>query len=97
MPRVSHLRHSSLSFALDEALSSVERELLTAARREADGERTRLSEPRRPNPVEAHYLNAIFAFRAGRMTHGFDELDRGDRRALLRLGRSNRSRRLVRR
>ena len=82
------LRHTSLVFALDEALSDREHMLYKAARNAAYGELSDFPEPSQPTTVEQHYLNAIEAFARRRPTHGYDEIDRGNHIALLRLGRS---------
>lgn len=86
------LKHRSLPFALDEALSDREYALYKAALAAAYGERLPHPQPRNPTPVEQHYLEAIQAFRDRRPTRGYDHIDRGNHRALLRLGRSKRRR-----
>lgn len=88
----SRLRHRSLPFALDEALSDREHALYKAAQAAAYGERRTFPEPRNPTIVEDHYLRAIEAFFDRRPTLGYDLIERGNHRALLRLGRSRRRR-----
>lgn len=84
------LKHASLPFALDEALSASEQSLLHAAYAAGRGELIGHAEPRHPNVVESHFENAISAFVTNRATRGYDEIDRGIHKALLRLGRSKR-------
>ena len=90
MRPASKLRHYSMPFALDEALSNREYALLKAVHGAAYGERPDIPEPREPNVVEQHYINAIEAFFNRRPTRGYDEIERGNHKALLRLGRSKR-------
>jgi hypothetical protein len=84
------LKHRSISFALDEALSEREYQMLKAAYAAAYGQRLDYIEPKNPNIVEQHYLNAIEAFWNRKPTRGYDEIERGNHKALLRLGRSKR-------
>jgi len=75
---------------IDNALSERERKIRAAASKAAYGESYLHPAPTKPNPVEVHYLAAIEAFEAGSPTRGWDHVDRGDRSALLRLGRAMR-------
>ena len=84
------IRHTSMTFALDDALSEREYMLYKAANAAAYGEQPGFPEPNRPNVVEQHYINAIEAFFERRPTRGYDEIERGNHKALLRLGRSTR-------
>lgn len=88
----SRLKHRSLPFALDEALSEREYALYKAAHAAAYGEYLPHPQPREPNEVEAQYLRAIDYFFDRRATRGYDSIERGNHRALLRLGRSRRRR-----
>ena len=90
------LRHRSLPFALDEALSDREAALYKAAHAAAYGERQPHPQPRDPTVVEEQYLYAIEAFFNRRPTLGYDYIERGNHRALLRLGRSRTSQRNAR-
>lgn len=79
-------------FTIDDALSDREYAIYKAALAAAYGERRSYPQPRNPTAVEEHYLHAIEAFWDRRPTRGYDHIDRGNHRALLRLGRAKRRR-----
>lgn len=81
-------RNHKLTF--DRALTAQEWKIRDAAIGASHGEKKAYPEPRSPNKVEECYLRAIEAFERRNLTRGFDHMDRGDHRALLRLGRSYR-------
>jgi hypothetical protein len=73
--------------ALEKALSDTEWQLRKASYAASHGERLDAPDPRYPNPIEQTYIDAAQAFRARRMTRGFDLIERADFRAMLRRGR----------
>jgi hypothetical protein len=83
-------RYGKPYLSLDRALSDREWDIRKAAQAAAYGETRSYSEPREPNNVEEAYLRAIEAFRRRSPTAGYDWIDKGDFRALRRLGKSRR-------
>ena len=82
-----------MTFALEQALSDREQKLLKAAQKAAYGEWIDRPEPVNATVPEQFYIDAIEAFRNRRPTLGYDLIERGNHRALLRLGRENRRQR----
>lgn len=69
-------------------LSDREHELYMHARKEAYGERTNHAEPRNPTHIEDRLMQAIQAFRAGRISSGYDHLEYVDKLSGLENGTS---------
>ena len=89
-PKKRRIHHTSMAFALDDALSEREYMLYKAANDAAYGKPPGFPEPNHPNAIEQHYINAIEAFSQKRMIRGYEEIERANHKALLRLGRSTR-------